>query len=178
MTWEDVGRAVAKAAPMLGTVLGGPAGGAIGSIVASAFGVEDDPDAVAKAIEKDPQAAVKLRQIEAQNEADIRRHLLELARLRIEDLKSARQREVELARAGGTNLIQPLLATVGVGAFFAIVGYIIAFGLADMGKEASFIVGNLTGVAAAIAKDVFGYYFGSSQGSNEKTRLLAGGRNV
>jgi hypothetical protein len=36
-------------------------------------------------------------------------------------------------------------------------------------KGASFIIGNVTGMAAAIAKDVYGYYFGSSKGEREAT---------
>ena len=39
MDWSDVGGEVAKYAPLLGTALGGPAGGAIGALVAKAFGV-------------------------------------------------------------------------------------------------------------------------------------------
>ncbi len=33
MTWKDVGDFVKKGAPFLGSVLGGPAGGAIGTLV-------------------------------------------------------------------------------------------------------------------------------------------------
>jgi len=49
-------------------MLGGPAGGAVGSLIASALGVDDTPDAVAAAIKADPDAAVKIRQVEAQLE--------------------------------------------------------------------------------------------------------------
>ncbi len=37
-----------------------------------------------------------------------------------------------------------------------------------MNTEASFIVGNVCGIAAAIAKDIYGYYFGSSKGEHDK----------
>ena len=65
MGWSDVGGEVAKYAPLLGTALGGPAGGAIGALVAKAFGVSEDPDAVLSAVKADPLAAVKLAQVEA-----------------------------------------------------------------------------------------------------------------
>jgi len=177
MNWKNISKIVGRAAPALGPALGGPAGGVIGAMVASAVGVENDPAAIEEAIKKDPDAAIKLKQIELENEQKIREHLMELAKLKIEDRKSARQREVELAKTGKRNLIQPTLATIGVGAFFAMVGYLIAFGIADMSKEASFIVGNLTGIAGAIAKDIYGYYFGSSQGSSEKTEFLVKSSN-
>ena len=46
MNWKDVGVVAAKAAPVLGAVLGGPVGavaGAAGTLLASALGVEADP---------------------------------------------------------------------------------------------------------------------------------------
>lgn len=65
MDWKDIQADVAAAAPVLGTLIGGPAGGAIGSIVASALGTSNDAAAVQQAIRTSPDAAVKLRQIEA-----------------------------------------------------------------------------------------------------------------
>ena len=38
MDWKDIAGTVGKAAPLLGTLLGGRAGAAVGSIIASALG--------------------------------------------------------------------------------------------------------------------------------------------
>jgi len=65
MEWKDVGATVGRFAPLIGTLLGGPAGGAIGAMVASSLGVGNTPDAVSQAIATNPDAAVKLAQIEA-----------------------------------------------------------------------------------------------------------------
>lgn len=65
MNWSDIASTVGKFAPMIGTVLGGPGGLAIGSIVASALGVENTADAVAKELAANPEAAIKLREIES-----------------------------------------------------------------------------------------------------------------
>lgn len=65
MEWKDVAGVVGKAAPILGTLLGGPAGGAIGGLIASALGTENTPSAVSQALSVNPDAAVKLAQIEA-----------------------------------------------------------------------------------------------------------------
>ena len=65
MDWKDLASTVGKMAPMLGTLLGGPAGSAIGGIVASALGAENTPTAVSQAMLTNPDAAVKLAQIEA-----------------------------------------------------------------------------------------------------------------
>lgn len=65
MEWSEIASDVAKAAPLLGTVIGGPAGGAIGGLIASALGTQATPSAVQAALAVNPDAAVKLRQIEA-----------------------------------------------------------------------------------------------------------------
>lgn len=64
-TWRDVAAVVESVAPTLGTVLGGPGGAAVGSLVAAGLGVARSPDSVIKAIEEQPLAAQKLREIEA-----------------------------------------------------------------------------------------------------------------
>ena len=66
--WDKIKDVVGSVAPVAGSLLGGPAGGAVGSMLASALGVDNTPDAVADAIKTDPQAAIKIRQIEAQLE--------------------------------------------------------------------------------------------------------------
>jgi outer membrane lipoprotein SlyB len=179
MEWKDIASFVGKSAPILGTVLGGPAGAVLGGLVASALGVENEPSAIVEAIRKDPEAAIKLKQLENEQKAMLNKHIeamadinLEYERTRVEERKSAHNREVQLADSGKSNLIQPLLATIGVMAFFGMVAYMLGQGLGDMTKEESFIIGNVTGMVAAIGKDIYGYYFGSSSGSKEKTQHL------
>lgn len=64
MSWSDVGNKVVQFAPLLGTALGGPGGAAIGALVAKAFGSDATPESVLAAVESDPNAAVKLAQVE------------------------------------------------------------------------------------------------------------------
>jgi len=66
--WDSIKDTVGSVAPIAGSLLGGPAGSAVGSMLASALGVSNTPDAVAAAIKSDPQSAIKIRQIEAQLE--------------------------------------------------------------------------------------------------------------
>lgn len=65
MEWKDLAGIVGKAAPILGTLLGGPAGAAVGGLVASVLGTGNTPDEVSQALAINPDAAVKLKQIEA-----------------------------------------------------------------------------------------------------------------
>ena len=93
MDWKGVGNAVIKAgAPLLGGALFGPAGSVIASIISGKFGVSPDatPDQVLTAIKGDPDAALKLRQIETDHAERLQE--LENDQLRIEtaDVQSAR----------------------------------------------------------------------------------------
>lgn len=97
-------------------------------------------------------------------------HERELIKAENEDKASARNREIEVVKTGSKNLTQNLLAYIAVIAFFAMTGYIISKGLTNMNTETSFIIGNLTGMAGAIAKDIYGYYFGSSKGEHDYNR--------
>jgi hypothetical protein len=76
MDWKDIQADIAAAAPVLGTLVGGPAGTAIGSLVATALGTQNDAAAVQQAIKADPNAAVKLRQIEADNSTKLQELLV------------------------------------------------------------------------------------------------------
>lgn len=72
MQWSDVvgytKEALGASAPAIGGWLAGPAGATAGRMLASAFGVENDPKAVAEAIQADPNASLKIRQVEAELE--------------------------------------------------------------------------------------------------------------
>jgi len=73
MNWSDVAKSIASYAPMISTVLaatgvGAPAAAAIsaaGALVSGALGVPNTPDDVAQALVSNPDAAVKIKQIEA-----------------------------------------------------------------------------------------------------------------
>lgn len=71
MNWKDLRDVVGKAAPILGTLIGGPGGAAVGSIIASTLGVENKPDAVLQEIQANPEAAVKIREIEARRQVEL-----------------------------------------------------------------------------------------------------------
>jgi hypothetical protein len=66
MDWKDVAEKVSGFAPLLGGLLGGPAGATAGSIIASTLGTGATPDAVSQALLTNPDAAVKIKQIESE----------------------------------------------------------------------------------------------------------------
>lgn len=94
MKWSDLGDVVIGAAPIIGGILAGPAGAAVGGIVASVFGADpNDPEAIKRAIQADPQSAVKLAEIEATHKVRLQELALQAEQMRLED-DTARLREV------------------------------------------------------------------------------------
>lgn len=68
MNWKQIGANLAqKGLPILGGALGGPAGALAGSLIASVFGSETTPEAVEKVISSDPNALIKLKELESKN---------------------------------------------------------------------------------------------------------------
>ena len=74
--WKGIATTIGKIAPALGTVLGGPVGGALGAgvaILTNTLGVDNNPDAVLKAIENDPEAYSKIKQAEMDHELELQK---------------------------------------------------------------------------------------------------------
>ena len=168
MDWKDIAGAVGKAAPILGTLLGGPAGAAVGGLIASALGTANDPADVAAAMQN-PDAAIKLREVEARRQVDLQALAVDMAKAEIAtaaaDRASARDRE---AKTGDTLTPRTLAMIVTVG-FFGVLAWLLAYGKPDTGGDALLVMlGALGGAWAAIIS----YYFGSSAGSAAKTEIL------
>lgn len=82
MSWKAVaGKLITGGATLLGNALlpgaGGAAGGAVGGMIADALGVDAEPEAVLAAIEADPGALSRLRELQATHQHELRRIALE-----------------------------------------------------------------------------------------------------
>jgi hypothetical protein len=168
MDWKDIAGAVGKAAPILGTLLGGPAGGAVGGLIASALGTGNDPAEVQAAL-ANPDAAIKLREVEARRQVELEALAVDMAKAELAastaDRASAREREV---KTGDTLTPRTLAMLVTVG-FFGVLAWLLSYGKPDTGGDALLVMlGALGGAWASIIS----YYFGSSAGSAAKTEIL------
>lgn len=149
-------------APTLATVVAGPVGGAAITMLAKRFDVEDNVKAVAEAIAGDPNAAVKLAELE-----------LEFAKIDASDRDSARKREAAVAQTGVTGLSQtvvPILALGTVASTFAFTGALLFMEIHDHQQQ---LVIFALGYTTAAAQQVLSYYFGSSKSSTDKTAALS-----
>lgn len=149
-------------APAVATAVGGPLGGLAVSAIASKFGVEDSVEAVAKAIAGDPDAALKLAEL------DLRQFELENA-----DRDSARHMQ-ETALTQDDLFAKHFIYwfawfwSVGSMAYF----FAITFGTVPAsGKDfGNIILGFLLGTAVAT---IISFFYGSSKSSKDKTDALS-----
>ena len=177
MEWSDVSRLVGTAAPILGTLLGGPAGAAVGGLIASALGTPADADSVHAAIAADPEAALKLATVESDNRVKLQAMQLEHAgriiaadteqiKSNAADRDSARQREVS-AKDTITPRLLALSVTIG---FFGVLGFLLVNGKPAAGGDALMV---MLGSLGAAWVSMVAYYFGTTSGAARTTELLA-----
>lgn len=69
--WENIKELVGGISPTLGTLVGGPVGGAVGSLIARALGVADNPVSIENALKTNPDAYIKLKELENSKEIAI-----------------------------------------------------------------------------------------------------------
>ncbi len=172
---------IKKGAPILGAVIGGPAGGAFAAkLVAPAFGADpEDPieDLIAK-INADPEASEKLKELEQNHKEKLIELKLDGERIRLEEAKSylddkqsARSREIAIVeKLGKRDWNLTALSFTIVVAFFGTIVLIIAKGVPEQSENIVYLL--LGGLVSAFST-VIAYYFGSSKGSSDKTRLSA-----
>lgn len=87
--WDTIKQTLGTAAPMIGTLIGGPAGGLIGSLVASKLGVENTPEAIEQELVHNPEALIKIKQLESEERIQLKELLFKHAQLESEERKLA-----------------------------------------------------------------------------------------
>lgn len=167
MDWKGVGNAVIKAGtPLLGSALFGPAGSVIASMIAGQFGIGDDatPGKVLAAINGDPDAALKLREIETTHVERLQE--LENERLRIETA------DVQSARNVHQHHWMPSVITMVMCAMFGcIVGALFIWAIPGENKD---IVVYMAGQVSGLLASCVVYWVGSTRASANKDMLRGG----
>jgi hypothetical protein len=163
MNWIDIGKqAIQMGAPILGGALGGPAGAAVGAMIANQFGVDDPtPGNIMAAIKADPDAAMKLREVELRHQE----RLIELEndRFRIETA------DVQNARAVHQHHWMPSVITMVLCAMFgSIVGALFIWAIPGENKD---IVVYMAGQVSGLLASCVVYWVGSTRASANKDMM-------
>lgn len=183
--WDKVLELIGDAAPIVGTMLGGPAGTAVGGLVAKALGVDNTPEAIEEALKNNPEALVKIKEIEASRELA---QLENQYKNKVEDNRAA-EHEVDLvvqdkqnARAAASVLgpVQTEIANKvynqsswGIPLLLAMNVLLIVFGpMLHLDTTAVVAIGNLIGIALSNQyrerQSILEYLFGSSITKKDK----------
>jgi hypothetical protein len=152
-------------APVLATAIAGPAGGAAVGWLANKLGVPDATvEGITEALTGNPELTMKLKELD-----------LEYAKMDAADRDSARKAYAAVATSEhATKLdkaVVPVLALGTVALAFLFIGILIFIDVAtDQQQMIIFALGFITSSAG----QVLSFYFGSSQGSKDKTKELEG----
>jgi hypothetical protein len=158
---NDLIQFLAKAAPALATMVAGPLGGAAVSAIAKQFGVENTVEAVTKAVVEDPEAALKLAQID-------------LEHIKIQHANTADARAMQVAALNQSDIFSKrftmYLTTFWSLAAGAYIGFITFGAIPEQNvRFADTILGFILGTVVAT---MLNFWFGSSIGSKEKAEAL------
>lgn len=154
---------VKTAAPTVATALTGPAGGAVVSMIAKQFGVENSVEAVTKHLQANPEAAIKLKELD-----------LKELELQNADRDSARKREMEVVKSDAHFITKNITSLLAIG---TVAGAMIMTGLVffvDFPDSQENIIIFVLGFLSSAATQVLSYYFGSSAGSKDKDEKIRG----
>jgi len=145
-------------APMLATAVTGPLGGMAVKAIAEKLGVEDTVEAVASAIQADPQAAQKLAEI------DIKQFELHNA-----NTDSARKMNAEIQESANASWLAKNTAyalDIGiVSATIFLAWFAFMKGVPDANKELVYMA---LGSLITMSGTILNFHRGSSQGSKDK----------
>lgn len=165
---KKAGEHIPEILAVVGTVV--PGASLAGNIIDNVQGVLE------KKAETDAQARILLNELEKMKYDWMKEVMADeraFFQMEIEDRSSARAREIAVIQAGEKNITQNVLGYAAVAGFFGLVFYLVVHGLNEMTAEASFIIGNMTGLVGAIANSVYSYYYGTTRDSRKKTDILA-----
>ena len=181
MNWSDIGNMVGRAAPIVGTLLGGPAGAAVGALVASALNVSNDPDSVNVALAANPEALARVQELQINARVQLEQLAVtaESNRLQAEaaqysaeaaDRDSARK----LASQQPNDMVRPILTFVMLGgSLFVVVAVLIGWATeAIKDPVASLTIGMVLGLWLGMTKEVMGFWFGMTKESQKQSAIV------
>lgn len=181
MNWSDIARVVGVAAPTVGTLLGGPAGAAVGALIASALGTNNSPEAVNAALVSNPDAIVKVQELQTNAKVELQRLAVSAEQNRLSAEAAQYAAEVadrdsarKLAASQPKDLIRPTITLVMLGGTVAIIAAVFFGWNKDIITDpvASLTVGTVMGFWFGELKQVMGFWFGMTKESQRQNATI------
>lgn len=178
ISWSDISKVVGSVAPTIGTLLGGPAGAAVGSLVSTALGVNNDQASVSAALQNDPDALVKIKELELNTKVQLQQIAADAVRdqakvdqetfaSEVADRASAR----DLASKQQHDWIRPLIVVI---LLLGAIGIAAAVFLqkVELSTQSAITVGTVIGFWFNELKQVLGFYFGSTKNATDTAATI------
>ncbi len=178
--WDNIKELIGTSAPVIGTLLGGPAGGAVGGLISKVLGVDNTPEAIELALMNNPDALLKIKELETSKELAILQTELEHKRIDVgsvidnrkldnekdqmflSDKQSARSRQTDSEKATGkVDVALYVIAGVIVVAFFVSILALIFITLDKQSGTYELLL-MLFGALTTKFGTVVDYFFGAS----------------
>ncbi len=179
--WDKIKELIGDSAPVVGGLIGGPAGAAVGGLISKALGVENNASAIEKELINNPDAFLKLKELEMSkeiavlksqydNKVEDNRHEEHYANVNVGDKQNARgsnhlyelQTDIGKRIFVQTSILVPLLIMINI----LLISY--ANDL-KLGEAMISMVSTLIGIALNNAyrerQSMIEFLFGSSIGS-------------
>lgn len=171
--WDKVLELVGSAAPVVGTLLGGSAGNAVGELVAKALGVENSPEAIENELKNNPEAYLKLKELEVskelailkaqlENKVEDNRHVESSKKVILDDKADARDMYVETTKVTGKRdkAVIVLAGVIVIGFFAGLISLV--FVHLDKGSGAYELLYMAFGALTMKFGTVVDFFFGAS----------------
>lgn len=181
MNWSDIGKAVGSAAPLVGTLLGGPAGAVVGSVIANALGVKDDPEAVSVALSSNPEAFARIQELQITQKTELEKLSLQARANELEYERSQYAAEAadrdsarKLAAQQPHDFIRPSITLVMVGGtLFIMVAIVLGWANDALGNP--IVTGTactLIGLWMGLTKESMGFWFGMTKDAQKQNAAI------
>jgi hypothetical protein len=132
-------------------------------------------DNVVTSKEEKMQLENEIRKSEIQFQVDMKKLSNEEQQMILGDISNARQREVQVQTSEyATKLSKNVSPYLALGTTFITLVLFFILIFVSVPKESKEIILYILGVLSAILTQIYSYYFGSSQGSADKARTIAG----
>jgi len=170
--WENIKAILGNSAPLIGTLIGGPAGAAVGGLVAHALGVENTPVAIERALQNNPDAMVAIKKLESEERISLKQLALQASAIALDerkanlaDTQNARMNHKDHWMPSAITLILALMVAGMFGALFAF----------EPPKAYDQVIIMTAGSVLGAFGTAVAFWLGSSRGSVDKTKQLKGG---
>lgn len=164
-TLVDLGKGLLdRGLKLLGSVIPLPGAGGVLRLISSTLGLSDEsPEGILSRLDSDPEAVARLQALEKEHERT-------LASMYLQDIQSARAREVSVVQATGKRDVNLyILAWTMVAGFFGLLTVLFFIEVPEPSRD---LINLAVGALLGSFTSVISYFFGSSKGSSDKNQFF------